>query len=166
MGLTLPQDDTGFGSDGDEDPEPIPLEDTEEVPIHRLRPTEDKNVRLSAFQCVICMDDVKDLAVTFCGKNWSLPRSPLGCPRPVYLGPSSLCLRTETDMMFLPPGHLFCSECLHSSLIIDATRKICPICRQKIDIRQPSSSAKAPSKTYWPLELQLMTATRKGKRRG
>jgi hypothetical protein len=56
--------DNLFGSDDDEK-EIINLEDTEEVPEWKPKP--DNSVKLSAFQCVICMDDVTDLTVTYCG---------------------------------------------------------------------------------------------------
>lgn len=60
-------------------------------------------------------------------------------------------------------GHLFCAECLHSSLHIDSTKRICPICRQKIDHVPSSGRFTTKSKGYWALELKLMTAKRSGK---
>ncbi len=58
-------------------------------------------------------------------------------------------------------GHLFCSECLHSSLHIDIAKKICPICRQKVDLRTSNPRGK---KTYFPLEIRLMTRNKLGKK--
>ncbi|KAL1838886.1 hypothetical protein VTK73DRAFT_4213 [Phialemonium thermophilum] len=69
-----------------------------------------------------------------------------------------------TDLTVTYCGHLFCSECLHSSLHIDPTKKICPICRQKIDMRPANGHYGARAKGFWPLELKLMTAKRSGKR--
>ncbi|TLS29722.1 hypothetical protein PpBr36_00590 [Pyricularia pennisetigena] len=81
----------------------------------------------------------------------------------------SICM---DDMTFLTSthcgtskGHLFCGGCLHSALHVNATKRVCPICRQKIDL-VPTSGARAnkvPTKGFWPLSLKVMTATRKGK---
>ncbi|KAK1535362.1 hypothetical protein CPAR01_08904 [Colletotrichum paranaense] len=98
-------------------------EASEEVKV----PKEDNRVKLSAFQCVICMDDVTALTVTHC-------------------------------------GHLFCSECLHSALNVDATKNKCPICRQKVETKDRNEYT-SKTKGFWPLELKLMTASRKGKQR-
>lgn len=62
------------------------------------------------------------------------------------------------------PGHLYCASCLHQSLSVDATKGKCPMCRQKLDTK-PRESYNSKTKGYWPLELKLMTATRKGKRK-
>lgn len=49
--------------------EVVDLADTEEIPQKPvLEPKEDNSVKLGAFQCVICMDDVTALSVTYCGK--------------------------------------------------------------------------------------------------
>ncbi|KAK3333229.1 hypothetical protein B0T19DRAFT_120228 [Cercophora scortea] len=114
---------------GDNEIKTIDLADTDKVPDeHRSQKPKPKNmVKLSSFQCVICMDDVTDLTVTHC-------------------------------------GHLFCAECLHSSLHIDATRKICPICRQKVDLRAAGKKVSQKSKSYYPLELKLTTRKSLGKR--
>jgi hypothetical protein len=97
------------------------------VPEELKKPEDDKRVKLSAFQCVICMDDVTTLTVTHC-------------------------------------GHLYCAQCLHSSLHVEATKGKCPMCRSKIDMRSRDSYV-TKTKGYWPLELKLMTTTRKGKRK-
>ncbi|KAK7213726.1 hypothetical protein V2G26_020904 [Clonostachys chloroleuca] len=88
---------------------------------------EDKRIKLSAFQCVICMDDASVLTLTHC-------------------------------------GHMYCAQCLHSSLTVEATKGKCPMCRQKVDMRS-RDSYNSKVKGYWPLELKLMTSTRKGKRK-
>jgi E3 ubiquitin-protein ligase RNF5 len=55
----------------------IDLVDKTELPAEILNSQEkSKNhVRLSTFDCVICMDSVKDLTVTHCGKPTSSPTS-------------------------------------------------------------------------------------------
>lgn len=60
----------------------------------------------------------------------------------------------------IPPGHLFCSECLHSSLHIDSMKKTCPVCRTKVDLKDKKGKN---TKSYYHLELKVMTATKKGK---
>lgn len=60
-------------------------------------------------------------------------------------------------------GHLFCADCLTTALQTEAQRHKCPICRQKIESK-PREAYKASTKGYWPLELKLMTTTRKGKK--
>ncbi|KAK7415884.1 hypothetical protein QQX98_005573 [Neonectria punicea] len=105
----------------------IDLTEATEVPEDLRKPVEDNRIKLVAFQCVICMDDVTTLTVTHC-------------------------------------GHLYCAQCLHSSLHVEATKGKCPMCRQKLDMR-PRESYSNKTKGFWPLELKLMTATRKGKRK-
>jgi len=51
-----------------EDKDIINLADPDESPKAESAPEVDNSVKLSAFQCVICMDDVTDLTVTYCGK--------------------------------------------------------------------------------------------------
>lgn len=115
-----------FGDKFLDEHEVVDLVDKEEVP--EIRPQKPKNyVKLSALNCVICMDDVTDLTVTHC-------------------------------------GHLFCSACLHSALNIDATKRVCPICRQKIDSLPSNGKWSTRAKGYYPLELKLMTRTALGKR--
>ncbi|VUC34247.1 unnamed protein product [Clonostachys rosea] len=89
---------------------------------------EDKRIKLSAFQCVICMDDASVLTLTHC-------------------------------------GHMYCAQCLYSSLTVEATKGKCPMCRQKVDMRSRDQYNNSRVKGYWPLELKLMTSTRKGKRK-
>ncbi|KAK6207523.1 hypothetical protein QIS74_12604 [Colletotrichum tabaci] len=132
-GVLGPDDDI-FGEDKvpskkgkERDEDVIDLADANEVPEDLKAPKEDKRIKISAFQCVICMDDVTALTVTHC-------------------------------------GHLFCSECLHSALNVDATKNKCPICRQKVETKDKSDYT-AKTKGFWPLELKLMTASRKGKQR-
>ncbi|KAK4115118.1 hypothetical protein N656DRAFT_827212 [Canariomyces notabilis] len=121
-------DDDLFGDDLFAGHEVVDLVDREEMPPEVREEKKPKNyVKLSAFNCVICMDDVTDLTVTHC-------------------------------------GHLFCSACLHSALHIDVTKRVCPICRQKIDNRPSNGKWSSRAKGYYPLELKLMTKTTLGKR--
>ncbi|KAL2881094.1 hypothetical protein SGCOL_003384 [Colletotrichum sp. CLE4] len=131
---TLVIDDDPFAEKNEEskkgkekDEDIIDLAAPNEAPEEVKVPKEDNRVKISAFQCVICMDDVTALTVTHC-------------------------------------GHLFCSECLHSALNVDATKNKCPICRQKVETKDRSEYT-SKTKGFWPLELKLMTASRKGKQR-
>jgi len=64
----LKSEDDIFG----EDFHVIDLANTEEVPVS-LVPQKPKNeVKLSKFQCVICMDDSSSLTVTHCGKVFQI----------------------------------------------------------------------------------------------
>ncbi|KAK1774524.1 hypothetical protein QBC45DRAFT_35293 [Copromyces sp. CBS 386.78] len=106
----------------------VDLADTEEVPESmRAKPKPKNEIKLSAFQCVICMDNVTGLTVTHC-------------------------------------GHLFCSECLHSALTIDPTKRTCPVCRQKIDKAPSGGKWTTKAKGYYPLELKLVTKKSLGKK--
>ncbi|KAL1900178.1 hypothetical protein Sste5346_002488 [Sporothrix stenoceras] len=79
---------------------------------------EPKNLtKLSAQQCVICMDDMTDITVTHC-------------------------------------GHLFCGECLFSSLN-STDQRVCPICRSKVEMRVPQMSQAKMSRSYFPLQLKM-----------
>ncbi|KAJ9154831.1 hypothetical protein NKR23_g2275 [Pleurostoma richardsiae] len=120
------QEASGF--DSDNELEIIDLSNTEKLPEELLKPKPDNSVKLSGYQCVICMDDVSDLAVTYC-------------------------------------GHMFCSECLHSSMNMDPTKKNCPVCRQKLEPRSQNGRPVTKSaKTFFHLELKVMPANRRGKR--
>lgn len=50
-----------------EDLHTIDLTEANEVPESLKKPEEDKRIKISTFQCVICMDDVTTLTVTHCG---------------------------------------------------------------------------------------------------
>ncbi|KAL6697608.1 hypothetical protein J3F84DRAFT_347325 [Trichoderma pleuroticola] len=126
FGSTPPR--PGSSSDlKNEDFTTIDLTEVNDVPEELKKPEVDNRVKLSAFQCVICMDDVTGLTLTHC-------------------------------------GHLFCAQCLYSSLSIESTRGKCPMCRAKIDMK-PRENYSTKTKGYWPLELKLMTRTRQGKRK-
>ena len=137
QGVTRSSDDDLFGSDDEEtsrqwthvtgEPAAIDLTEASGVPEELKRPDVDNRIKVSAFQCVICMDNVTSLTVTHC-------------------------------------GHLYCAQCLHQSLHVDATRGKCPMCRSKIDMKKREAYTQK-TKGFWPLELQLMKGTRKGKRK-
>ncbi|KAI0528023.1 hypothetical protein F5B22DRAFT_583313 [Xylaria bambusicola] len=71
-----------------------------------------------------------------------------------------ICMDDTTALTVTHCGHLFCSECLHSSLHIDTMKRACPVCRSKVELK----GAKKPTKTYYHLELKVMTKTKQGKR--
>ncbi|KAI1127797.1 hypothetical protein F5Y10DRAFT_188898 [Nemania abortiva] len=72
-----------------------------------------------------------------------------------------ICMDDTTSLTVTHCGHLFCSECLHSSLHIDTMKRTCPVCRSKVDLKDKKGKA---VKSYYHLELKVMTATKKGKR--
>ncbi|KAJ2967491.1 hypothetical protein NUW58_g10440 [Xylaria curta] len=72
-----------------------------------------------------------------------------------------ICMDDTTALTVTHCGHLFCSECLHSSLHIDTMKRTCPVCRTKVDLRDKH---KKPIKSFYHLELKIMTATKQGKR--
>ncbi|KAK3902053.1 hypothetical protein C8A05DRAFT_44435 [Staphylotrichum tortipilum] len=80
-----------------------------------------------------------------------------------------ICMDKVQDLTITHCGHLFCSECLHSALQMDRTRRVCPICRQKID--KPSAEGRPgqkpftqKAKGYYPLELKFTTKKALGKK--
>ncbi|KAF7545026.1 hypothetical protein G7Z17_g9489 [Cylindrodendrum hubeiense] len=75
-----------------------------------------------------------------------------------------ICMDDANILTVTHCGHLYCAQCLHSSLHVEATKGKCPMCRQKLDMK-PRETYNSKTKGFWPLELKLMTATRKGKRK-
>ncbi|KJR80820.1 uncharacterized protein SPSK_05224 [Sporothrix schenckii 1099-18] len=65
-----------------------------------------------------------------------------------------ICMDDMTDMTVTHCGHLFCGECLFSSLH-STEQRICPICRSKIEMRAPHMSTAKMARTYYPLQLKL-----------
>lgn len=69
----LNEDDDLFGDNSsvlgkeDDDDDVLDLTGSNEVPAELLKPKVDNRVKLSKFQCSICMDEVSDLTVTHCG---------------------------------------------------------------------------------------------------
>ncbi|KAI8949590.1 hypothetical protein F4801DRAFT_590992 [Xylaria longipes] len=72
-----------------------------------------------------------------------------------------ICMDDTTALTVTHCGHLFCSECLHSSLHIDSMKRTCPVCRAKVELKDKNRKT---AKSYFHLELKVMTATKKGKR--
>ncbi|KAI8958794.1 hypothetical protein F5Y11DRAFT_28293 [Daldinia sp. FL1419] len=72
-----------------------------------------------------------------------------------------ICMDNASYLTVTHCGHLFCSECLHSALHIDHMKKTCPVCRTKVD---PKEKKGKNQKSYYDLELKIMTANKKGKR--
>ncbi|KAK2470625.1 hypothetical protein H9L39_17813 [Fusarium oxysporum f. sp. albedinis] len=75
-----------------------------------------------------------------------------------------ICMDDCSNLTVTHCGHLYCASCLHQSLHVDVTKVKCPMCRQKLDMK-PRKSYDSTTKGYWLLELKLMTATQKGKRK-
>ncbi|EXK77103.1 hypothetical protein FOQG_18176 [Fusarium oxysporum f. sp. raphani 54005] len=75
-----------------------------------------------------------------------------------------ICMDDCSNLTVTHCGHLYCASCLHQSLHVDVTKVKCPMCRQKLDMK-PRQSYDSTTKGYWSLELKLMTATQKGKRK-
>lgn len=101
----------------------------------------DKPVKLTDFQCIICLDSPTDLTVTHCGKFF---RFVLLCQALITL------------------GHLFCSLCLHEALHAGTQKKTCPVCRQQINTSK-NREGKPQKNGVFVLEMKLMTARRKEK---
>ncbi|KAI1265185.1 hypothetical protein F5Y18DRAFT_436100 [Xylariaceae sp. FL1019] len=73
----------------------------------------------------------------------------------------AICLDYATDMATTHCGHLFCSECLHSSLNAENNpRRRCPVCRQVVEIQGRRANN---SKSFFHVELKLSVATKKDK---
>ncbi|KAI2630643.1 hypothetical protein GGR54DRAFT_162771 [Hypoxylon sp. NC1633] len=105
------------------DGDAIDLSNVAEVP-DVLKAPKANQVKLGAFQCIICLEDASNLVVTHC-------------------------------------GHLFCSQCLHTALHMDRARSTCPVCRTNVF---PQDKKGKNQKSYYHLELKIMTANKKGKR--
>ena len=142
------QSPLGKEEPGSEDLTTIDLTEANEVPEELRKPEKDNRTKISAFQCVICMDDATTLTVTHCGK----------------FEQTRFTVHLLGFTANVNKGHLYCAQCLHSSLHVDATRGKCPMCRQKLDMK-PRELYNTKTKGYWRLELKLMTATKKGKRK-
>ncbi|KAI2463002.1 hypothetical protein F4781DRAFT_426725 [Annulohypoxylon bovei var. microspora] len=71
-----------------------------------------------------------------------------------------ICMDDTSHLTVTHCGHLFCSGCLHSALHIDNMKKTCPVCRTKVD---PKEKKGKNQKSYYHLELKIMTANKKGK---
>ncbi|KAI1175967.1 hypothetical protein F4777DRAFT_288834 [Nemania sp. FL0916] len=68
-----------------------------------------------------------------------------------------ICMDDTTGLTVTHCGHLFCSMCLHSALMIDTIKRTCPVCRSKVELRDKKGRT---VKSYYPLELKIMTATK------
>lgn len=76
----------------------------------------------------------------------------------------AICLDNVENMTVTHCGHIFCAQCLHSSLCVESTKGRCPMCRSKIDIK-PRDEYNSKTKGFYPIELKLMTKSKKGKRK-
>ncbi|GAW23596.1 hypothetical protein ANO14919_131700 [Xylariales sp. No.14919] len=66
----------------------------------------------------------------------------------------AICMDDATALTVTHCGHLFCAECLGASL--QRQGNTCPMCRVKVH-------AKTKGKSYYGLQLKVMTAKKKGK---
>ncbi|KAK3990242.1 hypothetical protein QBC44DRAFT_369321 [Cladorrhinum sp. PSN332] len=77
-----------------------------------------------------------------------------------------ICYEEVTDLTVTFCGHMFCAGCLHSALTVDPARRVCPVCRQKVDKEPPAQSSFGPrAKGYFPLKLKLMSKQEAEKRK-
>lgn len=74
-----------------------------------------------------------------------------------------ICMDDMSNLTVTHCGHLFCGECLHSSLIMAYDRRICPICRTKLELRVEGMSASKMTRSYFPLVVKTRSANRQGK---
>ncbi|KAK4232050.1 hypothetical protein QBC38DRAFT_353418 [Podospora fimiseda] len=77
-----------------------------------------------------------------------------------------ICYEEVTDLTVTFCGHMFCAGCLHSALTIDPQRRVCPVCRQKVDRDPGQGGSFGPrAKGYFPLKLKLMSKQEMEKRK-
>ncbi|SCO54253.1 uncharacterized protein FFNC_15423 [Fusarium fujikuroi] len=76
----------------------------------------------------------------------------------------TICMDDCFNLTVTKCGHLYCASCLHQSIHANTNKSKCPMCRQQLgaNLRESYNNN---DKGYWPLELKLTTATRKGKRK-
>ncbi|KAF3770339.1 hypothetical protein M406DRAFT_246107 [Cryphonectria parasitica EP155] len=60
-------------------------------------------------------------------------------------------------------GHMFCGNCLHQAMHAEGTKKICPMCRQKLEARPKNGQSSKTAKTFFHLELKLRPSKKQGK---
>lgn len=58
---------------------------------------------------------------------------------------------------------MFCGACLHQALNAEVTKKVCPMCRQKLDNRKWDAPVVKNAKTLFHLEMKLQPTKRQGK---
>lgn len=58
---------------------------------------------------------------------------------------------------------MFCAQCLHQAMHAEVTKKICPMCRQKLEVRPKNGQPTRNAKTFFHLELKFMPSKRQGK---
>ncbi|CAN8096728.1 unnamed protein product [Discula destructiva] len=74
-----------------------------------------------------------------------------------------ICLDTASTLTVTHCGHMFCGACLHQAMHAEVTKKICPMCRQKLDDRQRNVQPKNSAKTFFHLEMKLELTKSQGK---
>lgn len=114
LALPQPSDDDIFGDNifdnADlEELTTIDLTEATEVLEELKKPEVDNRIKISAFQCVICMDDVSTLTVTHCGRcpctsGFQHVANPV--PKAIYTA-SNVC--TRHSMSILLEGNAPCA---------------------------------------------------------
>lgn len=149
--VAIESDDNDLDSlfDGDGDSGGVELYDLTKsddgVPKDLFQPVKDSSIKLSTFECVICMDAATNLTVTCCG----------------------MCIRARPPhvhfffVLTIMAGHMFCAQCLHQAMHTELTKKVCPMCRQRLD--KPTPKSKPPTKAFFHLELKLRPSKKNGK---
>lgn len=152
--VTIESDDNDLDSlfDGDGDSGGVELYDLTKsddgVPKDLFQPVKDSSIKLSTFECVICMDAATNLTVTCCGMfiRARLPH---------------LAFSYTLFVLTILAGHMFCAQCLHQAMHTELTKKVCPMCRQRLD--KPTPKSKPPAKAFFHLELKLRPSKKNGK---
>lgn len=110
----------------------------------------DEPPKLSALQCIICMESMTDITVTHCGNTPAIS--------PGWNNPG----KEETANVHVPvTGHLFCHTCIMEALIAGEQQgepgkamSKCPVCRKKVS--RPKEKSKDKREVI-PLEIKLST---------
>ncbi|KAJ4424351.1 hypothetical protein N0V82_001051 [Gnomoniopsis sp. IMI 355080] len=74
-----------------------------------------------------------------------------------------ICLDAASTLTVTHCGHMFCGPCLHQAMHAEVTKKICPMCRQKLDTRPRNSQPSKAAKTFFHLEMKLKLSKSQGK---
>ncbi|KAL1875192.1 hypothetical protein Daus18300_003260 [Diaporthe australafricana] len=72
-----------------------------------------------------------------------------------------ICMDAATNLTVTCCGHMFCAQCLHQAMHTELTKKVCPMCRQRLD--KPTPKSKPPAKAFFHLELKLRPSKKNGK---
>ena len=140
------------------------LEQQRMATIQAQKEQANKPVKLSTLQCIICMENMKDLTATHCGT--SSPFHTLTVPKRYH---SIL----NVVLSFVLLGHLFCHACLMEALIAGENQGSepgkgtpkCPVCRKKV-VRPHDHRKGKDNHNVVPLAMKLKTKSRVNKGKG